>query len=138
MEYRTLHDLQEIFKDTSNCNKNQLIYTIDNIIPKESDIELLYGITTILPGDINGEYFMTKGHIHNIPTAEVYFGLEGEGVVLCGEKTYAINKNHFVYCPPNIPHRVINCSSIPLKFLTICRADAGHNYDVNFSKRFFK
>lgn len=140
MVNRYLSDMQNIFSNPQDVKDNPLIYSFDNCIPANNAEELLYGITVIQPGDIHGEYYMTKGHTHQNPCAEVYFGLTGKGIVLCekdGEvQEFEISPNVLVYCQPNYAHRVINNSNEPLRFLCVCRADAGHNYDVVFNKKY--
>lgn len=137
---RYLNDLN-CFLNKENC-ENKIIYTYDNIIPEENENNLLYGITTIYNGDINGEFYMTKGHKHLKDTSEVYFCLEGEGIILekdeeGKEYTHYIEKNKIFYIKPKNAHRAINTGTIPLKLLCVCRADSGHDYNINFNNRFF-
>lgn len=139
---RHLSDLVDIFSNPKGVEGNPLIYSFDNVIPANNAEELLYGITAIQPGDINGEYYMTKGHTHQNSCAEVYFGLTGSGIVLCekdGEvQEHEISPNVLVYCQPGYAHRVINNSNEVLRFLCVCRADAGHDYNVVFNKNFYE
>jgi glucose-6-phosphate isomerase len=139
---RYFNDLKEIFMNTKGIEDNPLVYEFDNIIPSDSESDLLYGVTTLYAGTINGEYYMTKGHKHKIPCAEVYYGLEGEGIVLCEKdgysKIYKLSAGTTVYCPSGFAHRVINTTEDKCKFYCVCRADAGHDYDVKFLKRFIK
>lgn len=139
---RYLSDLKEQFLNTDGVKGNPLIYSFNNTVPRDNDQELLYGETVLYPGTINGEYFMTKGHTHQVPCAEVYYGLEGEAIVLCefGGKWYErkLTPGVVVYCEPGYAHRVINKSDKKCRFLCVCRADAGHDYDVKFSKRYFQ
>lgn len=142
MVNRYLNDLLEVFSNSQGVKDNPLIYSFNNVIPADNSEELLYGITVIQPGDINGEYYMTKGHTHQNTCAEVYFGLTGTGIVLCEKddevQEYEISPDVLVYCQPGYAHRVINTSNEPLRFLCVCRADAGHNYEVVFNKKFYE
>lgn len=141
MVNRTLADLKEIFSNTKDVDENITIYSYDNTVPKDANDELLHGVTTIHAGTVNGEYYMTKGHTHVIPSAETYYGLAGSGIVLCEKEDdileMEIQPGILVYCPPGYAHRVINTSSEDLSFLCVCRADAGHDYSIKFTKRYF-
>lgn len=141
MVYRYLDDIKQIFNNSEGC-QNTLIYTYDNDIPVCDEENLLYGKTILYPGKINGEYFMTKGHNHINACAEIYYGLQGEGIVVCQQenviKEYPLTKDSVVYVPSNWAHRVVNTSNISLEFLCVCRADAGHDYNINFSKRYYE
>lgn len=139
---RYLFNLKDQFLNIDNIDNDPLIYSFNNTIPKANDQELLFGETILYPGSINGEYFMTKGHNHQVPCAEVYYGIEGEAIVLCenSEDSYETKlvPGSVVYCKPGYAHRVINKSDSICRFFCVCRADAGHDYNVKFSKRYFK
>jgi mannose-6-phosphate isomerase-like protein (cupin superfamily) len=48
---------------------------------------------------------------------EIYFVLEGSGVLQYGERTYPIRKNDFTYIPPGIRQSIANRSRDPLQIL---------------------
>jgi mannose-6-phosphate isomerase-like protein (cupin superfamily) len=50
---------------------------------------------------------------------EIYFVLEGSGILQYGERTYPIRKNDFTYIPPGIKHTVANNSNNPLQVLVM-------------------
>jgi len=116
-------------------------------VPEEYG-HLMYCISKLQPGNINSEFFMTKGHYHSIiQTAEIYLCLKGEGYILL--KTYEgrseavpMKRGQMVYVPPFWAHRSINTGHIPLISFCIYQADAGHNYgDISiqgFPKRIFQ
>lgn len=137
---RHLSDVKEIFLNTDGVSDNTVIYSFNNIVPHDNSEDLLYGETILYPGQINGEYFMTKGHKHESTCAEVYYGLEGEAIVLCENEDFIyediLKPGVAVYCKPNYSHRVINKSDAPCRFFCVCRADAGHDYNVTFTKRY--
>ena len=139
---RYFNDLKDIFLNIDGIQDNPLIYEFNNTIPADNGEELLHGTTILYPGNINGEYYMTKGHTHKISCAEVYYGIEGESLVLCekdGEsKIHKLSPGIAVYCPPGYAHRVINNTENVCKFYCICRADAGHDYNIDFTQRFIK
>jgi len=143
MEQRFYKDMKNTFASTSYTDDNTLIYEFNNIIPVEEESDLLYGITTIYPGTIDGEYFMTKGHYHTEYVAEVYYGISGKGIIYQQDKdgneiSTEIKSGEAVYVKPGFGHRTINTGDEPLVFFCVCRADCGHDYSINFNKRFFK
>ena len=139
---RKLSDMKDMFLNANGVQDDTLIYSYDNIIPSDTCEDLLHGITTLYPGNINGEYFMTKGHKHINNRAEVYYGLEGTCKVLCESEndTYVttLTKGEVVYVKPGYAHRVINTSEEICKFFCVCTGDAGHDYNVTFKTRFLK
>ena len=50
---------------------------------------------------------------------EIYFVLEGSGVLQYGDRTYPIRKNDFTYLPPHIKHLISNESEDGLKVLVM-------------------
>lgn len=141
MSERYLVDCAEIYEN-SQFDGNPLIYEFNNIFPEATEAELLYGLTTIYPGTINGEYYMTKGHIHAQNTAELYYGVEGAGLVLQEKDDDCVITNIapgvMIYVKPGYAHRLINNSDEILRVVCAARADSGHDYSVKFSQRFKK
>ena len=109
---------------------------------------LMFGISKLQPGTVNGECFMTKGHYHSIAeTAEIYLCLCGKGYMLMktteGEcRAEYMERGRIVYVPPYWAHRSVNVGNEPLTTLFIYPADAGHNYgDIEqegFPKRIYR
>ena len=60
---RRFNDLKDMFLNSDGIESNPLIYEFNNMAPSDSSEELLYGVTILYPGTINGEYYMTKGHV---------------------------------------------------------------------------
>ena len=96
---------------------------------------LMYCISTLQPGVIGSECFMTKGHYHSVPnTAEVYLCLRGEGYLMMktAEGKFAAEKmtrGRMVYVPAYWAHRSVNTGSAePLISFCVYPAEAGHNY----------
>lgn len=140
MTDKYLLDMDNLFLDSDNIDKDKLIYSYDNSIPDINEKDLLNGFTYILPGNINGECNMTKGHTHKIPSAEVYYCINGEGIILVQKNneesiSYLINKGSKVYIEPGYGHRAINTGENNLELLCVCRADAGHDYNFSFNHR---
>ena len=125
--------------------ENPLIYEFYDcgILEKESSIA--FGTSIIYPGKVGNEYFMTKGHYHNImDTAEVYYCLSGCGYIMMETmrgnwETQKMIPGTAVYVPGNFAHRSINTSDLePLVTFFAFRGDAGHDYGKIESKGFRK
>lgn len=113
-------------------------------IPKKPN-HLAYGTTTIYPGKVGKEYFMTKGHFHEkLETAEVYYCTKGHGFLLMEDingkvEIQEITPGTSVYVPPKFAHRSINISkNEPFIMFFVFRADAGHDYKTIETKGFRK
>lgn len=137
-EKRYLLDYSHVYENPNGVG-NPLIYEVNNVFPNAEPGELFYGLTTIYPGDVNGEYYMTKGHAHQQDTAELYYGVEGTGLIL-QEKDgdciiTGISPGAMVYCKSGYAHRLVNNSNDVLKVVCAARADSGHNYNIKFSQR---
>ena len=116
-------------------------------VPEEYG-HLMYCISTLQPGRVGEECFMTKGHYHAvIETAEIYLCLRGEGYMLmktpdgrsAAEK---MSRGRMVYVPPYWAHRSVNTGTTePLVSFCVYPGEGGHNYgDIEtegFPKRVF-
>lgn len=145
---RRLSDLKGFFADeqafkTALNKEDSIIYTVQSVTPADGEGDLHYGLGTLMPGKIGDEYYLTKGHLHSWrEAAEVYIGLEGEGLMLLedektGEsKTFKLEKNSIVYVPGYVAHRTVNTGDKPLKYLGIYPAAAGHDYGAIAERNF--
>ena len=117
-------------------------------VPEERG-HLMYCISTLQPGLVGEECFMTKGHYHSVPgTAEIYLCLRGEGYMLMKtadgrSAAEPMARGRMVYVPPFWAHRSVNTGSRePLVSFCVYPADAGHNYgDIaqqGFPRRIFR
>jgi glucose-6-phosphate isomerase len=136
---RKLSDMKGMFLDTEAERRilqkdNPIIYSFSEKILPEENGHLQLATTSIHPGKIGDEYFMTKGHYHRRPdTSEVYLGLEGKGCLLIqtvqGDfESIDIEPGVMAYIPPYWGHRMVNTGSIPFVFFAVYPGDAGHNY----------
>jgi len=133
--------------DALIADGDPLHYEVFDVPVPEEYGQLMYGISTLQPGLVGDECFMTKGHYHTISeTAEVYQCLRGTGVMLmktadgaCAWE--AMSRGKMVYVPPHWAHRSVNTGSEPLITFYVFPGDAGHNYgDIEtegFPKRIF-
>ncbi|MCP4781938.1 MAG: glucose-6-phosphate isomerase [Fuerstiella sp.] len=118
----------------------------------EKDVPEKYGhvlfcISSLQPGRVGDECFMTKGHYHTIlETAEVYLCLRGTGFMAMkspdGRSVLEpMTRNRLVYVPPCWAHRSINTGDEPLVSFCAYQGDAGHNYgdiaEQGFPQRVF-
>jgi len=145
---RYLSDLHGCFADAVAYEKalaagNPLLYSVAAVEPAKGEGDLHYGIGLLMPGRIGNEYFMTKGHYHAWrPAAEIYIGLSGEGMMLLEDESSGesrmvpLRSNHAVYVPGCTAHRTMNTGTVPLTYLGIYPANAGHDYGAIASKNF--
>jgi glucose-6-phosphate isomerase, archaeal len=145
---RHLSDLRGCFADAAAYERavaasNPLVYSVAAVEPASGDGDLHYGIGLIMPGRVEDEYFMTKGHLHSWrEAAEIYIGLSGEGMMLLedeasGEsRTVPLRPHHAVYVPGRTAHRTMNTGLAPLTYIGVYAAKAGHDYGVIASRNF--
>jgi glucose-6-phosphate isomerase len=136
---RLLSNMIGMFQDEAAVEEilkkqDPLIYEFYELKIPNQESDLLFGTSITYPGKIGNEYYMTKGHFHEIlETAEVYYTLSGEGYMLMetpeGEwKAEALSGGKALYVPPRWAHRTINTGTKPLVTFFTFRADAGHDY----------
>lgn len=138
---RTLSDVKGIFSDQKAAAEmpgGKIIYEVASHFPVPENTEggLFLGITYIHPGTVGNEYFMTKGHFHQIRNrAEIYYGMEGEGMLILMDE----NRNTWAekmypgsihYINGHTAHRTANTGNTILSFGAVWPADAGHDYDT--------
>lgn len=125
---------QDAFKK-KQTEEDSLLYEVYELKRPEVAGEILHGISIVHPGKIGDEYYMTKGHYHTIlETAEIYYTLKGEGVMVMEtpEGDWAVEKlvpGGILYVPPRWAHRSINIGAEEdLVMFFAYPGDAGHNY----------
>lgn len=148
---RRMADLEGLFADhdawaEAASGENPVVYTVRCSPVPEADRELPQSITTINPGTVSGELWMTKGHQHPDPQGEIYLGLEGLGGLLMfdGSDTHFLEMKPGTigYIPPGWAHRSINTGDDPYSFLAVYPGSAGHDYgwvlDHGMGKRAYR
>lgn len=147
---RFLSDLCGSFADAAAYNEalrrgNPLVYEVTSVEPAAGDGQLHYGLGILYQGRIGDEYFLTKGHYHSRrEAAEVYVGLKGEGAMLLEDEDTGTSRmvelgaGRVVYVPGHTAHRTVNTGDVPLVYLGIYPADAGHDYGSIATKNFHK
>jgi glucose-6-phosphate isomerase, archaeal len=136
---RWLSQLKDSFFDAQAyeaalAEGDRLVYRVSSVEPASGPGDLNYALGVIYPGQVGGEYYLTRGHVHAWrEAAEVYLCLSGEGLMLLeseqGEcQAAAMHANSVVYVPGSTAHRTINTGSQPLVYWGIYPAAAGHDY----------
>jgi glucose-6-phosphate isomerase, archaeal len=136
---RRLSDMVDAYADTAAAKAlaaadDPIIYrAYEAAVPHETD-HLVYRTTIVHPGTVGAEYFMTKGHHHHRDSAEFYYGMAGEGVLLMQTRDGRVHHEELpvgraVYVPPGWAHRTINTGDEDFVFLAVFFGDAGHDYE---------
>jgi quercetin dioxygenase-like cupin family protein len=77
---------------------------------------LTTGVCEIEPGGELG--------LHTHPPLEVYYFLEGTGVVTLGSQDHAVRPGSTVYIPGGLPHRIYNDGTTRLKLFYVFPVDS--------------
>lgn len=145
---RRLEDLRGCFADAAAYEAalaagNPLLYRVASVEPAAGPGDLHYGVGCLMPGKIGAEYFLTKGHLHSWrQAAEIYIGLAGEGVMLLEDESSGesrmvpLRPHQAVYVPGHTAHRTINTGTMPLTYVGIYPAHAGHDYAAIVRRNF--
>jgi glucose-6-phosphate isomerase len=98
--------------------------------------ELVFGTSTVQPGRVGAEFFMTRGHIHKrADRPEIYLCQSGLGVMHMEApdgttRPLALTPGVVVYVPAFWIHRSVNVGNAPLVTFFCYPADAGQDYEV--------
>ncbi len=81
--------------------------------PSKEDLAIRYSLAyaTVRPGEV------TK--LHKLKTAEVYYILEGEGMMHIDDEAEKVGSGYTVYIPPDSTQNIENIGNSDLKFLCI-------------------
>jgi len=116
---RRLSGLTGIYLDSESQTRlalqgDPLVYEVFEMLRPTQAGELLNGLSVIHPGKVGREYFMTKGHYHEVrETAEMYYCVQGTGYLLMENEQgdWAVEEfrsGRVVYVTPGWAHRSIN------------------------------
>jgi glucose-6-phosphate isomerase len=124
---------------------NLLVYEVyENINMPNVAGELYHGSSIVHPGKVGDEYFMTKGHFHQVlDTAEVYYCVHGHGYMMMetSEGEWAaeeLTPGKVLYVPPCWAHRSINVGTDDLITFFVYPGNSGHDYSTIEAKGFRK
>jgi glucose-6-phosphate isomerase len=145
---RRLSDLDGCFADEAayaavRAEGDPIVYTVASHTPDEGSGALHYGIGTLMPGRVGQEYYLTKGHLHTWrAAAELYVGLRGEGMMLLEDeatgatRAVPLRPDATVYVPGHTAHRTVNTGDVPLVYMGVYPAEAGHDYGFVATRNF--
>jgi glucose-6-phosphate isomerase len=135
---KRLSELSDLFQDPQEARRlvaeggDPVVYTV--VEYRQEGADLFFGTTTIEPGDVSGEFFMTRGHYHQRrDMGEVYYTQSGAGILLlesrAGEtRTVEMSSGSCALIPPDWAHRSINTGGSKLVFVWVCSVTAGQEY----------
>ncbi len=137
---RRLKHLSSVFEDEDarlRMDGEQLVYSVRSFLPVAEGTPggLFFGTSTIYPGKVKHEYFMTRGHLHvNADRGEYYWCLRGEGMLILMNRERTTWAERMLpgsvhYINGFIAHRVANTGTVPLIFGASWPSDAGHDYE---------
>jgi glucose-6-phosphate isomerase len=147
---RPLSAMSGMYADTDAFNamvqtEDELTYEFYDMGVPSTSGDVAYGTSITYPGKVGDEYFMTKGHFHEVrDTAEIYYCLSGQGYMLMENTEGDVQIERFfagraVYVPRGYAHRSINVSPTePLVTFFAFPGHAGHDYGSIESKGFRK
>ncbi|MEN8173543.1 MAG: glucose-6-phosphate isomerase family protein, partial [Chloroflexota bacterium] len=90
---RNLSDLKDYYSDQNAVKEilsqnNPLIYKVWEMEYEGDGRGISHGMTIINPGQIGGEYYMTKGHFHGADSGdEIYVVTSGKGGMLLSDRS---------------------------------------------------
>ncbi len=99
--------------DAALAAEDKLVYEVYEIARPHLAGELLSGISIVHPGKVGSEFFMTKGHFHEVlETAEIYYCLHGKGYMVMetpeGDSAVeALSPGKVVYVPQRWANRSV-------------------------------
>ena len=138
-----IRDLAGLFADETAfaalaaANGDAIAYGVDEFRPERvAPQELIFGTSTLEPGRVGDEFFMTRGHIHvKSDRPEIYFCQEGRGVMHMelpsGEtQPMEMHPGTVIHVPPFWIHRSVNTGTAPLVTFFCYPADAGQDYEI--------
>lgn len=135
---KRLSELSGLFQDTDGLEQkvetedDPIVYEV--IEYRKDGSDLFFGTTTMHPGDVGGEFFMTRGHFHERrDMGEVYYTQSGQGVLLLESRDGRVELVEMrpggcAFIPPDWAHRSINTGDDKLVFVWVCNPLAGHDY----------
>ncbi len=145
---RRLSQMKTMYEDRNAAEEilkqqDPVIYEFQELSAPCHAGDLAFGAGKLYPGTVGNEYYMTKGHFHEVlETAEVYLGLKGEGLLMIESpdgsdwRVLELTPGRAVYVPKGYAHRTVNTGTIPLEYFFAFRADAGHDYGTIEEKGF--
>src|ERR1700761_950339 len=124
---KQLRDREGVFRDAAAwaaMNPETVVYSVEweEQVSNGTEGGLFWGVTTIEPGQVGLEYFMTRGHFHaKRDRGEYYTTVSGNGVlVLMDEaregRVEIMSPGSLHYISGHTAHRTVNTGDTPLVF----------------------
>ncbi|CAN5712464.1 hypothetical protein BH23CHL8_BH23CHL8_08660 [soil metagenome] len=138
----SLAETRAIYRDVPGDLEDRVVYRVHHMPVPETGSEIACSTTILEPGTVGDEYFMTRGHFHQVrDRSEVYLGIAGEGLLLMADesgehRTEPLRPDAVVYIPGGWAHRSVNTGAEPLVFFAAYVADAGHDYETVATRGF--
>lgn len=132
----TISDLKEYFTSIDGTIGDEVVYRVVHGDYVNNHVE--YAYTFLNSGNVNGEYYMTKGHTHiKTDTPEIYTCINGSGLLITIDKNGEKQVRDFLsgvtlVVPDGSFHRVINTGDEMLIFVSVYDPDAGHDYNDSY------
>jgi mannose-6-phosphate isomerase-like protein (cupin superfamily) len=106
MLIRELRDCEE-FTAGDNCRLREILH------PRKEELSLRYSLAhaVVKPGDTTW--------LHRLKTSEVYYIIEGEGIVHIDEESAPVRPGSTVYIPPRAKQCITNSGTTDLTFICI-------------------
>jgi glucose-6-phosphate isomerase len=138
---KRLSDLAGLYGDAAAFDAelargDRVVYAVEDVRPVAARGDLAFGTTAMEPGQIGGEFFLTRGHIHAIANRpEIYRGEAGRGLMLMEDPEGRVEivdvvPGAIVYVPPLWIHRSVNVGAGGLVMSFVYPADAGNDYGI--------
>ena len=139
---RRLSAMQDSYSDAKAVQdilktEDPIIYEFHTVRGLDQGQKLIFGLTTLFPGTVGDEYYMTKGHFHDSQRDgdEIYLVIKGSGHLLLqardgSAETIAMQPGALYYTPATWAHRTVNSGDEDLVFLSIWAWDVAYDYET--------
>lgn len=137
---RSVGDLAGFWGDeeAARAKAGELLYVTQTWFPHPDGTEgaVLWGNTTLYPGKVGDEFFMTRGHWHLKRThGELVVTVAGTGLLLLMDddrvqREVEMTPGATLHIDGRYAHRTVNTGAEPLVFLCAWPADCGHDYEA--------
>ncbi len=136
---RTVGDLLDYWADSSvaRAMADEPLYMTQAYFPVPDGTEggVLWGNTTLYPGKVGEEFFMTRGHWHlKRDRGELCITVSGKGQIWLMDDernltTVEMTPGSTHWIDGKLAHRTVNSGTEPLVFFCAWPADCGHDYE---------
>lgn len=123
---RTLREMRGLFRrnfeemQQADLSEDTVIYRVWRLRGDEEQHIPEISVTSIEPGEVGGELFMTHGHRHPSNRGETYMCLRGNGGILVRDRShirwYPMREGDVVQLPAAWAHRSVNTGYRPFVF----------------------